>query len=117
MRTREVPDHIFEKLIGALIYESADTLVVQRARGAALHAGEAFGRVLGWLWETATGPDDVVAYVGDLVAQVRYHATGADPEVTLDDVLSAVGRAVAAMPDGERAAMLACLRAGLPAYL
>lgn len=115
MRTREVPDHIFEKLIGALICESAAALLAQRARGATLHAGEAFGRVLAWLWETA--PDDLLAYVGDLVAQVRHHAAGADPAVSVDDVVSAVGRAASAMPAAEGAAMLACLRAGLPAYL
>ena len=115
MRNREVPDPIFEKLIGALICESAAGLLAQRARGAAPHAGEAFGRVLAWLWETTC--DDVVPYVADLVAQVRYHAPGADAAVTLDDVLAAVGRAAAPMPPAEGAAMLACLRAGLPAYL
>ncbi|MFB9411825.1 MULTISPECIES: hypothetical protein [Dactylosporangium] len=114
MRTREVPDHIFEKLIGALVGESAIALLTQRARGATLHAGEAFGRVLAWLWETA---DDVVPYVADLIAQVRYHAPGACPEMSLDDVLGAVGRAAAPMPPAEAAAMLATLRAGLPAYL
>ncbi|MFG2037127.1 hypothetical protein [Dactylosporangium sp. NPDC048998] len=124
MRTREVPDHIFEKLIGALICESAAAILAQRARGAALHAGEAFGRVLAWLWEhpsgpgdTASGQDDVVTYVADLLAQVRHHAAGADASIPLDDVLVAVRRAAAAMPAAERAAMLACLRASLPAYL
>jgi hypothetical protein len=117
VRMREVPDHIFEKLIGALICESAAAMLQQRARGAAPHAGEAFGRVLAWLWETATGPDDVVAYVADLVAQIRYHAPGADASVALDDVLHAIGSASRALPRPETDAMLACLRAGVPAYL
>ncbi|WP_433084865.1 hypothetical protein ACQP1P_08875 [Dactylosporangium sp. CA-052675] len=115
VRTREVPDPIFERLIGALICESAAALLAQRSRGAALHAGEAFGRVLAWLWETTS--DDVVPYVADLTAQVRYHAPGADADVSLEDVLAAIGRAAAPMPPAEGAAMLACLRAGLPAYL
>ncbi|WP_433217203.1 hypothetical protein ACQP00_09215 [Dactylosporangium sp. CS-047395] len=115
VRTREVPDHIFEKLIGALICESAAALLAQRARGTTLHAGEAFGRVLAWLWDSAT--DDVVPYVADLTAQVRHHAVGADASITLEDVLAAVGRAAAPMPPAESAAMLACLRSGLPAYL
>ncbi|WP_432987399.1 hypothetical protein [Dactylosporangium sp. CA-233914] len=110
-----MPDHIFEKLIGALICESAAAMLAQRSRGADLHAGEALGQVFAWLWETT--PDDLVAYVADLAAQVRHHAPGADPAFSLDDVLSAVGRASAAMPPAEGAAMLACLRAGLPAYL
>jgi hypothetical protein len=114
---REVPDHIFEKLIGAVICESAAAMLQQRARGAALHAGEAFGRVLAWLWETTSGPDDAVAYVADLVAQVRYHAVGADASITLDDLLRAIGSAARGLPPGETEAMLACLRAGLPAYL
>ncbi|WP_432836702.1 hypothetical protein [Dactylosporangium sp. CA-092794] len=117
MRTREVPDHIFEKLIGALICESAAAMLAQRTRGATPHAGEAFGRVLAWLWESTAGPDDVLTYVADLVAQVRYHAPGADASVPLDDILSGVRRAATAMSPGERAAMLACLRADLPAYL
>jgi hypothetical protein len=115
VRTRDVPDHIFEKLIGALICESAAALLAQRARGATLHAGEAFGRVLAWLWETPE--DDVVPYVADLIAEVRYHAPGARPELSLDDVLAAVRRAAAPMPAAEIAAMLATLRAGLPGYL
>jgi hypothetical protein len=117
LRTRAVPDHIFEKLIGALISEAATAMLAQRSRGAALHAGEAFGRVLAWLWEDPSGPDDVLPYVADLVAQMRYHAPGADAAVPLDDVLAGVRRAAAPMAPAEGAAMLACLRAGLPAYL
>ncbi|GAA2353263.1 hypothetical protein [Dactylosporangium salmoneum] len=117
MRKRQVPDHIFEKLIGALISESAAAMLAQRARGSTLHAGEALGRVLAWLWEDASGPDDVVTYVADLVAQLRYHATGADASIPLGEVLAAVRRAAAPMAPAEGAAMLACLRAGLPAYL
>jgi len=117
VRTRAVPDHIFEKLIGALISESAAAMLAQRSRGAALHAGEAFGRVLAWLWENNTGPDDVLVYVADLVAQVRYHDADADASIALDDVLAGVRRAAAPMAPAEGAAMLACLRAGLPAYL
>ena len=115
VRTREVPDHIFEKLMGAVICESATALLDQRARGATPHAGDAFGRVLAWLWETSS--DDVVPYVADLIAQARYHAPGADAGVSMDEVLTAVSRAAAPMPSPESAAMLACLRAGLPAYL
>ncbi|WP_426510916.1 hypothetical protein ACPPVO_09865 [Dactylosporangium sp. McL0621] len=115
VRTREVPDHIFEKLIGALVCESATALLAQRARGASLHAGEAFGSVLAWLWETSS--DDVVPYVADLIAQARYHAPGADATVSLEEVLAAIGRAAATLSPAESAAMLACLRAGLPAYL
>lgn len=117
MRTRAVPDHIFEKMIGALISEAAAAMLGQRSRGTTLHAGEAFGRVLAWLWDAPSGPDDAVAYVGDLVAQIRYHATGADATVPLEEVLAGVRRAAAQMPPAEGAAMLACLRASLPSYL
>ncbi|MGI5244380.1 hypothetical protein [Dactylosporangium sp. CA-139066] len=117
MRTRAVPDHIFEKLIGAMISEAAGAMLAQRSRSCALHAGEAFGRVLAWLWENTSGPDDVLAYVADLIAQMRYHAPGADASIPLDDVLAGVRRAVAPMAPAEGAAMLACLRAGLPSYL
>jgi hypothetical protein len=114
---REVPDHIFEKLIGALICESAAALLAQRARGLDPNAGDGFGRTLAWMWETPTGPDDVVAYVADLVAQARYHADGADPSLTLDDVLAAIRRATSFMPARDAAALLACLKADVPAYL
>jgi hypothetical protein len=127
VRTREVPEDIFEQLIGALICESAIALLTQRATGAPLHAGDAFGRVLSWLWQTnpdcvpgpdpGGGPDDVVTYVSDLVAQVRYHAPGADESFPLDDLLAGVRRAAAPMPPADGAAMLACLRASLPGYL
>ena len=114
---RAVPDHIFEKLIGALISEAAAAMLAQRARGAAMHAGESFGPVLAWLWDRTSGPDDVLTYVADLVAQMRYHAPGADASIPLDDVLAGVRRAAAPMVPAEGAAMLACLRAGLPSYL
>jgi hypothetical protein len=117
VRTRDVPDHIFEKLIGALISEAAAAMLAQRSRGVTMHAGEAFGRVIAWLWDDTAGPDDVVTYVADLVAQMRYHATGADVSIAIDDVLAGVRRAAAPMPPAEGAAMLACLRAVLRSYL
>jgi hypothetical protein len=112
MWTREVPQTVYEKLIGGFVRDTARDLLDQHAEGRVLHPGDPFGHVLAWLW--ATQPDDAVAVMADVLAEIRYHARGADRTITLDELLSGVQFAIHDMPDHDADALVARLRADVP---
>jgi hypothetical protein len=116
MLVRDVPNSVFEKLIGAFVRETAGSLLEQRARSSAtsLHCGPSFGHVLAWAWRRS--PDEAAAYVADVLAEARYHAKGADRSITLDELLTAVLFAVPDMEDDEAEALEVYMRARVPGY-
>jgi len=112
----QVPNDVFEKLIYGLLRSTARSLLGQRAVGgpeAVLHPGDPFGTVIAWCWKEH--PDEAVAYVGDLLAEVRYHAPGSDKTITLGELLDGLTFAMPnEMPGTELRAMIARMTAEIP---
>ena len=80
--------------------------------GQAVHPGDAFGKVLAWLWLTDRAAAMVMLV--DFCSQLRDHGQNPMP-VTLDDVLAGLTFAMPArFPDSEFEALIAEARRMVP---
>jgi hypothetical protein len=115
MWTYTVPNHVFEKIVGGFIQQTADEMLGQHRGRSLLHPGDPFGQLIAWVWENH--PDEAPHYVADLLSELRYHRPGADQTITLDDLLAGLQFAIAPNMSGADAdALTAALRAGVPDY-
>jgi hypothetical protein len=98
MWPREVPSHIYDRLMsGFLCHEAHWLLTAMRRDGGytpdmAIHPGDPFGRVIAWLWETA--PEEAIMAVATYMSQVNKWDELAEPQVRLEDILDGLGFAV-----------------------
>ncbi|MFA4085269.1 hypothetical protein ONA92_26605 [Mycobacteroides salmoniphilum] len=96
-----VPASIRRRLLSGFVADAANDIIRTKAQmgGDLVLVGDSAGAVFQWLWQT--DPDETVLRVADLMSEIHRHNANPDPDITLDEVLEALERA---MPDTPRAA-------------
>jgi hypothetical protein len=112
---REVPDHILDQLLVALVFFEAELTLTHFASGENAVISESFGTVLAWLWQE--NPVKATILVADFLAQLRFYHPTANRAVNLEAVLRGLPSALRGLRPDEVAEMQEWLRRDVPMYV
>ncbi len=115
MHTREIPEHILEKLLVGHVFYEAELTLEHFEPAATAVLGDSFGAVLLWLWRD--DPAKAAVLVADFLAQVRFYHHNANPALGLEAVLRGLPACLPGVPPDEVAAIQERLRADVPQYV
>jgi hypothetical protein len=112
---REVPDHILDQLLVALVFYEAELTLTHFTAGEKAVISETFGTVFAWLWRE--NPVKATILVADFLAQLRFYHPTANRAVTLEAVLLGLPPALRGLPPGEVTDIQEWLRHDVPMYV
>jgi hypothetical protein len=113
--TRDVPDHILDQLLVALVFFEAELTLHHFTPGETAVISESFGTVFAWLWRE--NPVKATILVADFLAQLCFYHPTANRAVTLEAVLRGLPPSLRGVPPDEVAEMQELLRRDVPMYV